>query len=88
MVLFASCLYVLSYFALRKRQPELERPYRAKGHPVLPALVLLINFALLAGFVIAEPFSGAIMVGMIAICVPVGIHLGRTRRRAAMSAAS
>ncbi|QPL40761.1 amino acid permease [Erythrobacter sp. A30-3] len=79
MVLFASCLYVLSYFALRARQPELERPYRAKGHPFLPALVLLINVALLASFVIAEPFSGVIMAGMIAICIPVGIHLQRQR---------
>ncbi|KPQ22290.1 MAG: Amino acid transporter, partial [Porphyrobacter sp. HL-46] len=47
MVLFGSCLYVLSYFALRKHQPELARPYRAKGHPVLPALALTINLALL-----------------------------------------
>ncbi|GMN03140.1 APC family permease [Erythrobacter sp. MTPC3] len=83
MILFASCLFVLSYFALRVRQPDLERPYRAKGHPVLPALVLLINFALLASFVIAEPFSGAIMAGMIAICIPVGLYLQRQRRLAA-----
>lgn len=80
MVLFASCLYVLSYFALRKQQPDLARPYRAKGHPVLPALTLMINLALLISFVIAEPISGAIMAGLIAICIPVGLHLGRTRR--------
>lgn len=83
MVLFASCLYVLSYFALRKHQPELARPYRAKGHPILPALVLMINLALLISFVIAEPISGAIMAGMIAICIPVGLHLGREKRRLA-----
>lgn len=81
MVLFGSCLYVLSYFALRIRQPDLPRPYRAKGHPVLPALALIINFALLAGFVISDPLSGAIMAAFIAICVPVGIHLGRENRR-------
>ncbi|MEE4152628.1 MAG: APC family permease [Erythrobacter sp.] len=82
MVLFASCLYVLSYFALRKHQPDLERPYRARGHPVLPGLALAINLALLFGFVVAEPVSGAIMAAMIAICLPVGIHLKRARRRA------
>lgn len=85
MVLFASCLYVLSYFALRKHQPDLDRPYRAKGHPVLPALVLLINLALLTSFVIAEPFSGAIMAGMIAICIPVSVHLEHEKRRLARS---
>lgn len=83
MVVFASCLYVLSYFALRKHQPELARPYRARGHPVLPALVLMINLALLISFVIAEPISGAIMAGMIAICIPVGVHLEREKRRLA-----
>lgn len=80
MVLFGSCLYILSYFALRKNQPELHRPYRAKGHPYLPALALVINFALLASFVIADPVSGAIMAAMIAICVPVGLYLKRQRR--------
>ncbi|MDZ4306724.1 APC family permease [Allopontixanthobacter sp.] len=81
MVLFGSCLFVLSYFALRKHRPDLTRPYRARGHPVLPALVLLINLALLISFVIAEPISGAIMAGMIAICIPVGFHLDREKRR-------
>ena len=83
MVLFASCLYVLSYFALRKHRPDLARPFRAKGHPVLPALALIINLALLISFVIAEPISGAIMAGMIAICIPVGLHLDREKRRLA-----
>lgn len=83
MVLFGSCLFVLSYFALRKNQPDLARPYRAKGHPVLPALALMINLALLIGFVISEPISGAIMAGMIAICISVGLHLKREKRRLA-----
>lgn len=81
MVLFGSCLFVLSHFALRKRRPNLARPYRAKGHPVLPALALMINLALLTGFVVAEPISGAIMAGMIAICIPVGLNLKREKRR-------
>jgi amino acid transporter len=83
MVLFGSCLFVLSYFALRKHRPDLARPYRAKGHPVLPAIALLINLALLIGFVVAEPISGAIMAGMIAICIPVGLHLDREKRQLA-----
>ncbi len=81
MVLFGSCLFVLSHFALRKRRPNLARPYRAKGHPVLPALALMINLALLTAFVVAEPISGAIMAGMIAICIPVGLNLKREKRR-------
>ena len=86
MVMFCSCLFVLSYFALRRRRPDLARPYRARGHPVLPALALVINLALLAGFVIAEPFSGAMMAGMIAICIPIGVHLEREKRRLSLTA--
>ena len=81
MVLFVSCLYVLSYFTLRKNRPDLHRTYRAKGHPVLPALALLINLALVTSFIISEPLSGAMMAGMIAICVPVGLYLKRHRRQ-------
>lgn len=80
MTLFAASLYILSYFALRIRRPEMVRPYRAKGHPVLPATVLLINLALLASFIVTEIISGAIMAAMIAICIPVGVHLQNQRR--------
>lgn len=83
MVLFGSCLFVLSHFALRKHRPDLARPYCAMGHPILPAIALMINLALLIGFVVAEPISGAIMAGMIAICIPVGLHLDREKRRLA-----
>lgn len=80
MTLFAASLYILSYFALRIRRPEMVRPYRSKGHPVLPAIVLLINLALLASFLATELFSGAIMAAMIAVCIPVGAHLQKQRR--------
>ncbi|MDC8755734.1 amino acid permease [Erythrobacter sp. sf7] len=83
MTLFAACLYILSHFSLRIRRPDMGQPYRARGHPILPALVLMINLALLISFVIAEPISGAIMAGMIAICIPVGVHLEREKRRLA-----
>src|SRR5579883_1904346 len=36
-ILTISCLYVL-----RKRRPDAERPYRAVGYPVLPAVYILM----------------------------------------------
>ena len=80
LTLFAASLYNLSYFALRLRQPNLPRPFRAWGHPVLPALALIFSTALVVGFVIADPFSGIVMLGLMAICIPVGVHLERQRR--------
>jgi len=49
------------------------------------AFVFLFDLALLAAFIAADPMSGVYMLGLIAICVPVGIALHR--RRAAASRA-
>ncbi len=38
-----SSLTVLGVFVLRRRQPDLPRPYRAWGYPVTPAIFLLIS---------------------------------------------
>lgn len=36
---------ILGIFVLRKKHPEMERPYRAFGYPVLPALYVLMALA-------------------------------------------
>ena len=45
-VLLFLMLVVAGLFVLRRKRPEMERPYRAWGYPVLPALYLV-----LAGFI-------------------------------------
>jgi APA family basic amino acid/polyamine antiporter len=35
-------LTIAGIFLLRVRQPDLERPYRALGYPVLPAIYVLL----------------------------------------------
>ncbi len=47
----------VSVFVLRRREPELERPYRAWGYPWTTALALLGSVAFLAG-AIASDFTG------------------------------
>lgn len=81
LTLFGTCLYVLSYFALRYRRPEMPRTYRARGQPVLPAFILLVNISLVAGYVVSDWVSGLVMVSLIGICLPIGIYLGREKRR-------
>lgn len=55
MAIFAFFLYELSLFALRHQQPDLPRPLRAIGYPVLPALVCLLDLGLLIAFLVADP---------------------------------
>ena len=82
LAIFAFFLYELSLFALRWRQPDLPRPFRAIGYPFLPALVCLLDLGLLVAFIAADPISGVYMAGLIAVCIPVGIVLHRRRARA------
>lgn len=82
LAIFAFFLYEMSLFALRFREPDLPRPFRSLGYPALPALVCLLDLALLIAFVAAEPMSGLYMAALIAVCIPVGILLHRRREAA------
>jgi amino acid transporter len=85
MTLFTMVVTDLAYFVLRYREPELARPFRARGHPVLPILLLLIDVALFAAILWADPFGGMAMLAMIAVAIPVSwfIHLLKRRELAA-----
>ena len=83
LAIFAFFLYEASLFALRRQQPDLPRPFRAIGYPVLPALVCLLDLGLLIAFIAADPISGLYMAGLISVCIPVGIILHRRRGRLA-----
>jgi len=46
---------ILGIFILRKRQPNAERPYKAFGYPVLPALYILAGIAFCVLLIIYKP---------------------------------
>jgi APA family basic amino acid/polyamine antiporter len=61
-------LYVITFltlFALRRREPDTPRPYRARGYPVIPALTLLIAVALLVALSISDPRSAMIVLAIL-----------------------
>ncbi|OOB81714.1 amino acid transporter [Flavobacterium columnare] len=39
-------LTILGIFILRKKKPELKRPYKAFGYPILPALYIIVSLAI------------------------------------------
>ena len=85
MTLFTFVVTDIAYFVLRYREPELERPYRAWGHPYLPILLLVIDGALFAAYLWSDPVGGMAMLAMIAIAIPIGglIHFQKRRKQAA-----
>ena len=43
-----------AFFVLRRREPELVRPFRARGYPLLPALLLAVDLVLLVLFAASD----------------------------------
>ncbi len=61
----------LSVFILRRREPELPRPYRAWGYPWTTALALLVSIAFLAGSVKSDTRNSIYALIMLAASYPV-----------------
>lgn len=76
LVTLASVLTEIAYFVLRQREPALARPFRARLHPWLPGLALVIDMALLLLFALAD-WRGALFAG--ALCL-AAIPLALMRR--------
>ncbi|MEA3016155.1 MAG: hypothetical protein QOI38_877 [Sphingomonadales bacterium] len=60
-----------AFFVLRWREPELERPFRARGYPWLPALALVLDLAVLAAFLVADWRAAVYMALGVGLCVPL-----------------
>lgn len=70
-VLIFYALSVVGIFVLRRRLPHAERPYRAPGYPLLPALYVIVAFAICIDLLIVKPrytWPGLVIV---ALGVPV-----------------
>jgi APA family basic amino acid/polyamine antiporter len=52
---FFYALTILGIFILRRKKPAMERPYRAFGYPVLPAIYILLAIAFCVALIIQEP---------------------------------
>src|SRR5437763_14325075 len=58
-------------FVLRWREPDLPRPFKARGYPVLPAIVFLGAALLLIAFVVSSAETSLLAVIGIAGSYPV-----------------
>jgi APA family basic amino acid/polyamine antiporter len=48
-------LTIAGIFILRKKRPDIERPYKAFGYPLLPALYILLAIAFCVALIIQKP---------------------------------
>jgi basic amino acid/polyamine antiporter, APA family len=83
-VTFASVLFGTlggaAIFVLRARRPEVPRPYRALGYPVIPALYVLGSFALVWNTLMERPVASIAGLGLVALGVPFYVYWSRSAR--------
>jgi amino acid transporter len=64
-------LAVAAVFVLRRTRPDLERPYRTWGYPVVPLLFLLASVGMVLNALWTDPVNTGITFGIILAGVPV-----------------
>jgi basic amino acid/polyamine antiporter, APA family len=83
-VTFASVLFGtlggLAIFVLRRRRPELPRPYRAMGYPVIPAVYVLGSFALVWNTLVERPTESIAGLVLVAMGLPFYVRWSRAAR--------
>ncbi len=66
--------YTLSYFslfALRKREPHMDRPYRAWGYPWTTGIALAASVLFLIGSIVTDQKNAPLALGMLVLSYPV-----------------
>jgi amino acid transporter len=73
-------LAVAAIYVLRRRRPDLARPYRTWGYPIVPAVFLVASLFLLGNYFVSQPLESAFDVGVLLVGIPV--YWWRRRRAA------
>jgi APA family basic amino acid/polyamine antiporter len=80
-VIFGSWIFYAlvtsSIFLFRRRYPDLERPYKAWGYPVVPVIFLLVAVWLLVVTVMTSPKQSVTGIFLIVLGLPIFWYLNR-----------
>ena len=84
-VIFASwILYGMTTAAvlvLRKKRPELDRPYRKLGYPAVPVLFVLVALVLILSTLLDSPRESFMGIGLIILGLPFYFYWKRRLER-------
>lgn len=85
-VIFALWLFfgvtVSAVFVLRRKMPDVERPYKTLGYPLVPVLFILVAVWLVVNTIITSPVESVIGLALIALGLPVYYYFRRKQARA------
>jgi APA family basic amino acid/polyamine antiporter len=76
-VIFAALIFyaltTIGLFILRSKRPDAERPYRAIGYPVLPALYILLAITVAVILLIADKTRAQAISGLVLVAIGVPV---------------
>jgi APA family basic amino acid/polyamine antiporter len=70
---------IAGLFVLRKKMPDVERPYKAFGYPVIPALYIVLTTLICVDLLVYKTFNCGMGLLIIALGVPVYYMFKRTK---------
>jgi APA family basic amino acid/polyamine antiporter len=77
-VIFAALVFyaltTIGLFVLRAKRPDAERPYRAVGYPVLPALYILLSSGIAIILLVAEKTRTQAISGLVIVLIGVPVY--------------
>ena len=77
--LLFNTLTVVGLFVLRRRRPDLPRPYKAWGYPVLPTLYILVSVFFLYNILVGDPRNSGMGLVLTALGLPAYAYWSRQR---------
>jgi amino acid transporter len=72
-------LAVAGVYRLRRLQPQLDRPYRTPGYPIVPAIFIAGVVFLVATAIVQDPFWTSVTLGIALAGLPVFFLVNRNR---------
>ncbi len=86
-VIFASWIFyalvTTSVFALRRKMPNVERPYKTLAYPFLPLVFVLVASWLVWNTIHTRPLESTVGLGLIAAGLPLYFYFRKSRARMA-----
>lgn len=77
-VIFAALVFyaltTIGLFVLRRTRPEMERPYRAVGYPVLPALYITLASSVAVILLVAEKTRAQALSGLVVVLLGIPVY--------------
>jgi APA family basic amino acid/polyamine antiporter len=84
-VIFVSIIFwitaAFAVFTLRKKFPDMPRPYKTWGYPVVPAIFIIASFGILINTLIEKPMESLAGLGITIIGVPVYYYWKRMTKK-------